>query len=428
MSRVGALALVVCGLLATGLALFDATVAALALPPLVYLVVGALLRPSRIDLAIEGRTTPSLAMPGELISVEIGVQNRGGRLEEVELEDTVPPGLSLTRGASRSLGSLGSGAVARLAYQMVAQTGLRFFPGARAVARDPFGLFESVRFLAAERSLLVRPTVRKLRRLYLRPSRVGALAGPYSARVGGSGTEFFGIRGYAPGDPWRWIDWKHSARFPGRLFTKVFEQERMAEIGLILDARAGANVEGGPPSAFPYSVQAAASLADLLLQQGNRVGLLVYGGHLDWTLALSGKVQRERILRALARASLGHSQVFEQLRNLPSRLFPPDTQLILLSPLLRGDVTDLIGLRARHFPLLVISPDQVGLEARFLDGGASTATALRLARVEQAAVSRRLAQAGIVRVLWDTLLPFEELIERELSRPAPWLATIGARR
>jgi uncharacterized protein (DUF58 family) len=421
------LGLVICALLVGGLTRFDSSLLALALPPLVYLAVAAVLRPTELQLRLEGQVTPTSAKPGEIVTIELRAENRGGRLEELEIQDRVPPELEPIEGESNLISSMPFGGRRLLTYRLPAKTGLHTFTSTSLRATDPFGLFESRLTVAGDRVLLVRPSIQKLRRLYLRPQRVAAQAGAYAARVGGPGIEFYGIRSYSPGDPWRWISWKVSGRFPGDLFVNVFEQDRMAEIGLIVDARSRSNAGSGERSALAHSIQAAASLSELLLSQGNQVGLLVYGGHLDWTVPGTGKVQRERILRALARTSRGQSQIFDQLRHLPSRLFPPHTQLILFSPLLRTDVPDLLRLRARRYPLLVISPDQVELEARSLPVRPQLDLALRLARVEQAVISRRLAHAGVFRLLWDTSVPFEQMIEMHLSRPAPWLASIGAR-
>jgi len=421
------LGLVICALLVGGLTTFDSSLLALALPPLVYLAAAVVLRPTELQLQVERRVTPTSAKPGEIITVELQAENSDGRLEEFVIQDRVPQGLERIEGASSLICSMPFGSRQLLSYRLLANTGLHTFTGARLKATDPFGLFEARLTVPGDRALLVRPAIQKLRRLYLRPQRVGAQAGAYSARVGGPGIEFYGIRSYSPGDPWRWISWKVSGRFPGNLFINEFEQDRMAQVGLIVDARSRSNAGPGEQSALAHSIQAAASFSELLLSQGNQVGLLVYGGHLDWTVPGTGKVQRERILHALARASHGQSQIFDQLRHLPSRLFPPHTQLILFSPLLRTDVPDLLRLRARRYPLLVISPDQVALEARSLPDRPDADLALRLARVEQAAISRRLAHAGVFRLLWDTTVPFEQLTEMHLSRPAPWLASIGAR-
>ena len=50
----------------------------------------------------------------------------------------------------------------------------------------------------------------------------------------GSSIEFSDFREYAQGDDLRRVDWNSYARF-GRLYTKLFNEERQASINIILD-------------------------------------------------------------------------------------------------------------------------------------------------------------------------------------------------
>ena len=84
------------------------------------------------------------------------------------------------------------------------------------------------------------------------------------------------MREYQPGDPLRRLDWRLTARHPHKFFTKEFEQEEIADIGLILDARQKTNLQIGEDSLFEHAARATASLAEMFLRQGNRVSLLVY--------------------------------------------------------------------------------------------------------------------------------------------------------
>ncbi|MCK7482209.1 MAG: DUF58 domain-containing protein [Candidatus Moduliflexus flocculans] len=80
-----------------------------------------------------------------------------------------------------------------------------------------------------------------------------------------------GTRPFVDGDPQRHINWKASARWD-TLITNLFEQERIADIGIVLDARKVAEVSNGDESLFEHSVQAAAGLARYFLGKGNRGG------------------------------------------------------------------------------------------------------------------------------------------------------------
>jgi uncharacterized protein (DUF58 family) len=265
----------------------------------------------------------------------------------------------------------------------------------------------------------------KLRRVPIRPRRTRAYAGPVPARQGGSGVEFFGVREYQIGDPLRWINWQVSARHPPSLYTNEFEQERITDVGLILDARRRTDIQGRRGTLFEHAVRATASLASAFLSEGNRVGLLVYGGFLDWTFPGYGRVQRERILRALAGAETGESQVFESLDFIPTRYFPAQSQLVLISPLCEDDAPPLIRLRARGYQLLVISPDPIAFEAQSLQAAPAVPLAVRVARLERGLLLRRLRRAGIRTVDWQVETPFSRVVHASLSRQPHSLATIG---
>ncbi len=228
--------------------------------------------------------------------------------------------------------------------------------------------------------------------------------------------EFFGVREYQPGDPLRWINRRASARHQASLFVNEFEQERVVDVGLILDARGQSDADRGSESLFEYSIQATATLADTFLSGGNRVGLFIYGRSLDWTFPGYGKVQRERIIRALARAEQGYGRVFESLEHLPTRLFPVRSQLVLISPLISEDSAMLIRLRARGYRLMIISPDPVAFERQGYEDGDTVTVATHIALIERKLLLSKLRQAEIQVVDWPVDIPFHQIAHVALSR------------
>ncbi len=150
----------------------------------------------------------------------------------------------------------------------------------------------------------------------------------------------------------------------------------------------------------------------------------MYSQVLNWTWPGYGKVQRERILHSLARAAPGASQVFDGLRYLPARLFPAESQIILVSPLIEEDYTTLVQLRARGYQVMVVSPDPVAYEARYLPRPGAKYSAVdvelsaRIARLERAWMLARIRRAGVRVVEWDVLQPFDTVARREFTRAA----------
>jgi len=279
---------------------------------------------------------------------------------------------------------------------------------------EALDLFHASASGQAPQSLYVTPRVVRLRRLALRPQRTLAHTGSFPARRGGPGIEFYGVREYRPGDPLRWAEWRASARHPETMFTIEFEQECTAEVGLILDIRERVYAAADRPALFESAIQAAASLADTLLGEGNRVGLLLFGKVVDWTVPGYGKVQRERILQSLATAGLG--DFLDQLEHLPTRLFPPHSQIVLVSPLSKGDLHMLSTMRAHGYPILVVSPNPISLE---VPGDAPPARlALRIAQLERTLLLRRLQTAGIQVLDWSIDQPLDHAIHTHLGRRA----------
>ncbi|MBN1992238.1 MAG: DUF58 domain-containing protein [Anaerolineae bacterium] len=410
------LGLLIYGLLFAGLVTLNGGLLVLAIPLIVYLGGGLLYRPEALPLAVTRRLSAARAAQGEPVVVKLTLTNKGPRLNEVLVEDLIPASLNLTDAEASLFAPLPSGATVELTYTMRGPRGIHHFPGVRVTASDNFGLFQKRQVVTVPDQLLILPEIIRLRRVEIRPQQTRVYSGPIPTRQGGSGVEFFGVREYQPGDPLRWMNGRATARHPQSLFINEFQQERVADVGLILDARQQSDVSLPEGSLFEQAIVAAASLADVFINAGNRVGLFIYGRSLNWTFPGYGKVQRERILRALACAELGSGQVFEKLEYLPTRLFPARSQLVFVSPLLPQDADELIKLRAHGYQLLVVSPDPITFEQQGLNKEPEVALAARFARLERELLLNMLRQANIRVMDWQVDIPFQQAAHVALSR------------
>jgi uncharacterized protein (DUF58 family) len=217
------------------------------------------------------------------------------------------------------------------------------------------------------------------------------------------------VRDYQLGDAWHQVNWHASARHMEEIYSNEFEQERAADIGLILDSRRESYLVFKNQNMFEYAVIATASLAQSFLDDGNRVGLVQYGQYISWTFPGYGKVQRERILSALAQSAPGESLV-DHLEHLPVRFFPPRSQVVLISPVQSKDLDVLLNFRARGYAVLVISPDPVTFELSHLPLTPAVRLAARIARLERTVLLRHLGQAGIRVLDWDVTVPFDQAV------------------
>ncbi len=412
-------------LLLLGLATMNGPLLALTIPLVIYLAAALVYGPGELRLTATRLLSDDRVPKGKPVTVRLSVTNEGTRLERVQVEDIVPRQLEVIDGESSLITALAPGETVTLRYRVRGGRGDVKLGAARVRASDALGLFSREVLLQTPQRLMILPEVMKLRRVAIRPRRTLAYAGPVPARRGGSGVEFFGVREYQMGDPLRWINWRVSARHRPSLFTNEFEQERITDVGLILDARRRTDRRGQDASLFEHAVRATASLAAAFLSDGNRVGLLIYGGFLDWTFPGYGRIQRERILRALAGAETGESRVFESLDFIPTRYFPAQSQLVLVSPLCEDDLPPLVRLRARGYQLMVISPDPIAFEARFLESDPTASLAVRIARLERNLLLRRLQRAGIRTVSWEVETSFDLALHASLSRQPHWFRAVG---
>jgi uncharacterized protein (DUF58 family) len=414
--RLFLLSLVAVLLLLAGLITLNGPLLALVLLYAVYLAASLPGAPRTVSLEVD-RTLSAERVGADMpVDVTVTVRNRGPALEELLVEDELPDGLAVSAGSPRRLLRLPEGGRFQWTYSIRGGRGFYIFPGLAARAGQPLGLITRAASYPIPGQLFILPPVLPLRNVSIRPRRTRVYSGIVPAHSGGPGVEFYDIREYQAGDPTKWIDWHTSARHPGRLYSKEFEQERVADVGIILDGRLRANVVASGRSLFEHSALAAASLAEAFLGQGNRVSLLIYGQYVQWTLPGYGKLQRERILRALARAQLGGSQIFSNLDHIPTRLFPAQSQVVIVTPLTADDPEVLVKLRARGYRVLLISPNPVSFEVSFLPEGPEVALASRILGLERALMLRQLRRAGIELVDWDVSKPFDQAVNRRTGR------------
>jgi uncharacterized protein (DUF58 family) len=425
MSRPIFLGFLVFVLLFVGLVTLQGAILALTIPLLLYLSYGFWRGPEEIKLVAQRELSAERIASNEPVRVKVTIINNGDNLEELRIEDILSSSLKISDGSNHHSISLAKDGKFEFGYTLQGPRGNYSLEALRFEATDCFGILQTSRTVLTNGRLFVFPPVTKLKLVSIQPRRTRIYAGNIPARVGGAGVEFFGVRDYQAGDPTRWINWRVSARHVNRnaayetLYSTEFQQERVADVAIILDGRERANIYSGGHSLFEHSVLAAAAMSDGLLAQGNRVGLLVYGHYLQWTLPGYGKLQRERILNALAHASLGPSQVFDDLQFLPVRAFPPESQIVLISPIIEGDINTLVQLRARGYQVLVMCPDSVAFEENYLPRQPEVRLAARIIRMERQLTLTRLKRAGIRFVDWNVSQPFDQAVGQALRFHRP---------
>lgn len=423
MSRIALLGALIYLIILSGIGTLNGALLGLAMPLILYLLAGLWRAPEELKLTAERTLSIERTVPGETITVNLKVTNQGERLDQVLLYDQLPKFLEVIEGSASRFVNLPAGASVEWSYTVRGRRGFHAFSELNVLAEDKLGLIQKRAALPTRGQLLILPSIASVKRIVIRPRQTRVYSGVIPANEGGAGIEFFGLREYQMGDSPQRINWNASARHQGTIFTNEFQQERVADVGIILDGRRKVNEFGGERSIFEHSVLASVAVSSALLAEGNHVGLLVYGRRIKWTTPGYGKRQRERIMQDLALAETGAIQNFDSLI-IPRRILPANSQIILISPLLASDVPLLVSLRLSGYQVMVISPDPVTFEARGLDDRNSVKLAARIARIEREIVLRRLRHASIQVINWNTALPFEQAARATMSRPSTFLRAI----
>ena len=129
---------------------------------------------------------------------------------------------------------------------------------------------------------------------------MGNVAGKHRSPHRGSSVEFAEYRKYVPGDDTRRLDWKVFAR-SDRFYMKEFEADTNLRAYFVVDASGSMNFEGAHGSKIAYARKIAASLAYLLVNQGDAAGLSVCTNKLHLEVPPSRRpAHLERLFSTLA--------------------------------------------------------------------------------------------------------------------------------
>lgn len=288
---------------------------------------------------------------GDAINLTISITNRKPvPLTWVHLGDRLPRGIEVTEVADftdspfRKLQlaertSLGSYERVRWTYQVrCPHRGVYTLGPARIETGDPFGLFPRQKDIPELDFLVVYPRVVPMpelmfpakwplgdrqgkRRLYQDPARPS------------------GVRTYEPGDPWKYIDWKATAR-RNSLQVKIFEpgSSLLTILAANIDTT-GIPYGGSIPKHLERIMTVTASLARDALAEGRSVGFISNGKSVLYERPMSVPAGRSRdqlplILEALAMVTPYTNTAIEEQLLKTVRTLPAGATMILITSLI----------------------------------------------------------------------------------------------
>jgi len=409
---------ILCGLFAvmllTGLITVNNDLIVLASPLIIYLMIAVVFAPGGHKLHARRSLSTDRISEGMDVEIKIQVDNEKARIDELQLYELLSINSQSPKRDLIKITQLDPGESIEYEYSLQGKRGQYGFDGLLAVVTDPFGIFETREQLPAGGKVLIFPDVISLQAIPIQPPQTKGFSGPLNSRKSGTGVDFHGVRQYQFGDSLRRINWMASAQHTDRIFTNEYEQERIADVGVILDARSHCDITYKDRRLFEYSIQAAASIATKLLNDGHCLSLLVYGAEIAWVFPGYGRVQYERILEALAHAESGTNYDTEHLHYFPARLLPPSGQLIYISPLASSDLKPMKRFRDLGYAVLILSPDPLFFESAIEPDPSQPdfQLAKRFAQIERRLLLNNLRQVGIQIADWRVDQPLTEVADK----------------
>jgi uncharacterized protein (DUF58 family) len=279
-------------------------------------------------------------------------------------------------------------------------------------------------------------TLDRIKRLDVRARLVveGFMTGQHRSPYHGFAVEFATHREYTPGDDIRHIDWKVWSK-TDRLYIKEYEEETNLKCTILLDCSKSMRYGEGW-SKFDYAATAAASLAYLLQQQQDAVGLVTFSTKVQKNLPASShpnhlKLMLHELEQTQPDAKTDVSQVFPELARqirrrgmivLLSDLFLPVSTLAESLKQFRLRRHEVIVLHVMHDDELTF-PFQDNTLFRGLEEQVQLHTeprALRRAYLDaverfQADVKKTCASAGVDYVLMNTKDPLDAVLGSYLT-------------
>jgi len=370
-------------------------------------------RSEKMNVIVTREVDPTQTLIGGTSTVRLKVVNKGReKIDLLEIYDKLPPEIPLKNNSNHLILSLDPEEKVTLTYEVSCPYRGRYEIGpAYLRIRDVLGFRFNETTLTEPSVIYVLPEIELLDVADLRTRHTGPWPGVVSSRWSGVGTEFYGLRRYLPGDSLRRVNWKASARM-GKLITVEHESERSTDIIIILDACKASSFGTPPETPLEYSVEAAGSLAYLLLKLGNRVGLIIHGKYRSWLPPSFGKRQFHRILSELATAEAGEAVPMESVVSiLIPLLLPPKSQIILISPLLTPNIFEVVkDLAVEGYSILVISPSYLDLVPPSSEMIEASKVAHKIMTLERENLIMRLRGNGVV-VDWNPSLPLKAVLK-----------------
>ena len=333
---------------------------------LTFVVISSFLDVWMPNVKIRRETTSDNIFEDGTMSVKFIIKNTGLGIGFVEIYDSLPPQARIIKGSNYTLLYMKPWQEVSFEYSLKLPLRGHYHLGpVKMRVKDAFDLFYNERLEESIHSFSVFPQVEVLENQVITSRSPKLLSGAMPLNVIGTGTEFYSLREFVPGDSLRSVNWKALAK-KGKMMVNETVREDVMDVILLVDAREVSAVGGGKDTPLEMSCRAAATYAKQLLDERNNVALMVYGDSINRVDLDRGEHHLFKILTALSSAKpQGNLKLELVMKDLLPHI-PSGSPIILFSSLdddhtISEAFTSTIS---RGFTITTISPSSLDFEER----------------------------------------------------------------
>ncbi|HID71794.1 MAG TPA: DUF58 domain-containing protein [Thermoplasmata archaeon] len=346
---------------------------------------------------------------GEETNVRIQIKNKGLLTGFIEVSDSLPTRVTITEGNYSCRTYLKPGEEVNIEYKVCGHLRGHFLIGPIVLRqRDNLGFFYKDTIIESYSDLAVMPSIEELSKLTLAERTQKTFHGHTNIKDVGEGTEFYSLRDYLPGDPFKKINWKSFAKFD-KLIVNQFEMEHTAEVFLIVDSRFHTGIGTIFLNPLEASVKAAASITSHFIAQKKKVGIAIYGNIIEFVKPALGERQMNLIFDMLMDARAMGSLSIRSVLQLVIPHIKPRIPIFIFSPAEFDDeflpvVEELV---VRGFKITLISPSFPEIEHA---NGRLSGLDYELAKMRRENLIKELRYTGVKVVDWNPLFSLASAI------------------
>ncbi|MFW6040322.1 MAG: DUF58 domain-containing protein [Thermoplasmatota archaeon] len=363
------------------------------------------LPPKKFDVKVSRKEDLINLYEGDEVKIEISLKNHGDDIQFLEIYDPIPENTEVVEGNNHLFTDLKKGEKKAIEYTLSCPIRGEMIVGPLKIRyRDSLNMFFKNLKSKIHTDIRVLPEIEKMKNVKIRPSYTRNWLGNIPSNSIGIGTEFFSLREYLPGDELRKINWKATARSSNPI-TNEYEGERSGDIVLVVEGFKGTSVGTLRKNTIKASIKAAASLASSMLEDRNRVGLIVLGDYLNWVYPGYGRDQFYKIIDNLSKIEKGGFWKATDAKWFIKRFFPKRSLIVFITPLLEEkSIETVMDMCMKEFDVMVISPNPIEIEKEITED--YNPTAERILKFERNNIINRLWRYATV-VDWNPNEPLE---------------------